>query len=54
MNAAGQETVIAKSSIAKDELAPVSLMPATFGLSIPEADFHHLVAWLAGQTKETK
>ncbi len=49
VNATGQEVTIAKSTIAKDELAPVSLMPATFGLSIPEADFHNLLAWLAAQ-----
>lgn len=49
VNAAGQEITVAKDTIAKDELAPVSLMPATFGLSIPEADFHHLLAWLASQ-----
>jgi len=49
VNATGQEITVAKSAIAQDELAPVSLMPATFGLSIPEADFHHLLAWLASQ-----
>jgi len=49
VNAAGQEITVAKDTIAKDELAPISLMPATFGLSIPEADFHHLLAWLASQ-----
>jgi putative membrane-bound dehydrogenase-like protein len=47
VNATGQEITVAKDTIAKDELAPVSLMPATFGLSIPEADFHNLLAWLA-------
>jgi putative membrane-bound dehydrogenase-like protein len=49
VNATGQEVTVAKDTIAKDELAPVSLMPATFGLSIPEADFHNLLAWLAAQ-----
>jgi len=47
VNATGQEVTVSKDTIAKDELAPVSLMPATFGLSIPEADFHNLLAWLA-------
>ena len=52
VNATGQETTLAKAAIAKDELSPLSLMPATFGLVMPEADFHHLVAWLAGQKKQ--
>lgn len=46
VNATGQETTLPKSSISKDDVSPLSLMPATFGLSIPEADFHHLLAWL--------
>jgi hypothetical protein len=29
-------------------------MPATFGLAIPEADFHHLLAWLAARTDKAK
>ena len=49
VNATGQEINVARSTIAKDELSPVSLMPATFGPSIPEVDFHHLLAWLASQ-----
>jgi putative membrane-bound dehydrogenase-like protein len=49
VNATGQEVTVAKDTIAKDDLAPVSLMPATFGLSIPEPDFHNLLAWLAAQ-----
>jgi putative heme-binding domain-containing protein len=49
VNATGQEITVAKDTITKDELAPVSLMPATFGAAIPEADFHHLLAWLATQ-----
>jgi GNAT superfamily N-acetyltransferase len=46
VNATGQEITVTKSSIAKDELSPLSLMPATFGQAITEADFHHLLAWL--------
>jgi putative membrane-bound dehydrogenase-like protein len=49
VNATGQETSVPKAGIAKDELSPLSLMPATFGLSIPEADFHSMLAWLAAQ-----
>ena len=52
VNATGQETALSKANMAKDELAPISLMPATFGLAIPEADFHNLVAWLSGQKKQ--
>lgn len=49
VNAAGQETTLAKAQIAKDERSPLSLMPATFGLAMSEADFHNLLAWLAAQ-----
>ena len=52
VNATGQETTLAKASIAKDEVSPLSLMPATFGLVMPETDFHNLIAWLAGQKKQ--
>ncbi|HEX2751256.1 MAG TPA: hypothetical protein VHM91_24815, partial [Verrucomicrobiales bacterium] len=49
VNATGQESTLSKAAISKDELSPFSLMPATFGVSIPEADFHNLLAWLASQ-----
>ncbi|HWB05023.1 MAG TPA: PVC-type heme-binding CxxCH protein [Verrucomicrobiales bacterium] len=49
VNATGQEITVLKSSVARDELSPLSLMPATFGVAIPEADFHNLLAWLASQ-----
>ncbi len=49
VNATGQETTISKADIQKDEVSPLSLMPSTFGLTIPEADYHHLLHWLGSQ-----
>jgi putative heme-binding domain-containing protein len=50
VNAAGEEATLARSAIATDSTSNLSLMPATFAQSIPEADFHNLVAWLASLT----
>jgi putative heme-binding domain-containing protein len=47
VDAAGQEHRLPKSGIKTNEETALSLMPAAFGQSIPEADFHHLIAWLA-------
>ncbi len=48
-DAAGTETRIPKSDIKADTLLPQSLMPPTFGQTLPESDFSHLVAWLLSQ-----
>jgi putative heme-binding domain-containing protein len=54
VDAAGQETTVARDQVAKDETAVLSLMPATFGASLTEAEFHALVAWLATQKAEVR
>ena len=54
VDAAGQETTVARDQVAKDEAAVLSLMPATFGASLTEAEFHALVAWLATQKAEVR
>jgi hypothetical protein len=54
VDAAGQETTVARDQVAKDETAVLSLMPATFGASLSEAEFHALVAWLATQKAEVR
>ncbi len=46
VDAAGKEHRVIKADILKNEETALSLMPAAFGNSIPEADFHDLVAWL--------
>jgi putative heme-binding domain-containing protein len=48
-DAAGTETRIPKSDIKADTLLPQSLMPPTFGQTLPESDFSHLLAWLLSQ-----
>ena len=47
--ATGTETRIPKSDIKADTLLPQSLMPPTFGQTLPESDFTHLLAWLLSQ-----
>jgi putative membrane-bound dehydrogenase-like protein len=46
VDAAGKEQRIAKAEIEKNELTGLSLMPAAFGLSIPEPDFNDLIGFL--------
>jgi len=46
VDATGKEHRIPKSEIEKNELTGLSLMPAAFGQSIPEADFNDLIAFL--------
>ncbi|MES2708943.1 MAG: PVC-type heme-binding CxxCH protein [Verrucomicrobiota bacterium] len=46
VDAAGKETRLSKSEIATNEETGLSLMPAAFAQSIPEADLNNLVAWL--------
>lgn len=48
-DAAGQEHRVEKSSITENTESALSLMPAAFGQSIPEADFYHLLAYLLKQ-----
>ncbi len=48
-DAAGNETRVPKAEVEKDEVLPLSLMPAIFGQTIPETDFHDLLAWLLGR-----
>jgi hypothetical protein len=48
VDATGKEQRIPKAEIAKNELTGLSLMPAAFGQSIPEADFNDLLAFLLG------
>ena len=45
-DAAGQEHSVEKSQISDNSETHLSLMPAVFGESIPEADFYHLLAYL--------
>jgi putative heme-binding domain-containing protein len=49
VDAAGKEHRVPKAEIKADEETGFSLMPGAFGQSIPEADFHDLVAWLVGR-----
>lgn len=51
VDATGQEHRIPKSDIEKNEVAGLSLMPAAFGHSIPESDFHNLIAFLLEHEK---
>lgn len=46
VDATGKEQRIAKAEIDKNEVTGLSLMPAVFGLSIPETDFNDLMAFL--------
>lgn len=46
VDATGKDHRIPKSEIEKNELTGLSLMPAAFGQSIPEADFNDLIAFL--------
>ncbi|MDB6070057.1 MAG: hypothetical protein JWL81_1228, partial [Verrucomicrobiales bacterium] len=52
VDAAGQEHRLVKSTIKKNEETAMSLMPAIFGMSIPEADFYDLMAWLLSQSSK--
>ncbi len=49
VDAAGQEHRVPKAEIKTNEETALSLMPAAYGQSIPEADFHDLIAWLLDQ-----
>ena len=49
VDAAGQEHRLPKADIKTNEETALSLMPAAFGQSIPEADFQDLMAWLMSQ-----
>ncbi len=49
VDAAGNEQRISKAEIKQDTVLPVSLMPPTFGQTMSEADFHHLLGWLLKQ-----
>ena len=51
VDATGKEHRLNKSDIAKNDLTGLSLMPAAFGQSIPEADFYDLVAFLLAEKK---
>jgi putative heme-binding domain-containing protein len=42
----GQEQRVAKADVAEDTVTPLSLMPAVFDQTIPEADLHDLLAYL--------
>ena len=48
-DAQGQEVRIPKTAIAKQELVPLSPMPANLAAEIAEADFYHLLAYLLAQ-----
>jgi putative heme-binding domain-containing protein len=50
-DATARETSIARADVAKEEVMPMSLMPAAFGEVIPEADFKDLMAWLLALQK---
>jgi putative heme-binding domain-containing protein len=52
VDATGKETTVAKTAVAKDEISTFSLMPSTLAVSIPEADFHNLLGWLASLKSE--
>jgi putative heme-binding domain-containing protein len=49
VDAAGQEHRVPRAEIKSNEETALSLMPAAFGQSIPEADFNDLMAWLLDQ-----
>lgn len=46
IDASGQNHRVLKSEIAKSEVSAVSLMPATFGSVLGEAEFRDLAGWL--------
>jgi putative heme-binding domain-containing protein len=50
----GRESMAAKEQIEENTETPLSLMPPTFGLSIPEADYYHLMAYLLSQSTPRK
>ena len=52
VDAAGQEHRIPKADIKSNEETALSLMPAAFGASVPEADFLDLMAWLLKQRSD--
>ena len=49
VDAAGQEQRVPKSDIKTNVETAMSLMPGAFGASIPEPDFHDLMAWLLAE-----
>ncbi len=51
-DATGKENAVAKANIESNTTTPLSLMPPSFGQAIPEADFHHLMAWLLSQSQK--
>jgi putative membrane-bound dehydrogenase-like protein len=48
VDATGREQRIPRADIKKNEVTGLSLMPAAFGLSIPEPDFYDLIGFLLG------
>jgi putative heme-binding domain-containing protein len=42
----GKEVRVAKNSVEEKQVSPLSPMPANFAEQVPEADFHHLMAYL--------
>lgn len=45
-DAAGREQRVSKSTVVKDDVQPLSLMPPVFGQTLPEKDFTDLLGWL--------
>ena len=48
----GKEVRITRDEVKNRELSPVSPMPANFAETVPEADFHHLLAFLLSQREK--
>jgi putative heme-binding domain-containing protein len=49
VDANGKEFSVKKSAVTDRQESELSLMPDTFGESLPAADFHHLLAYLLSQ-----
>ena len=48
-DAAGKEVRVPQTDVEKRTASPLSPMPANFDTVVPEADFHHLLAYLLEQ-----
>jgi putative heme-binding domain-containing protein len=48
-DAAGKEVRVPQTDVEKRTISPLSPMPANFDTAVPEADFHHLLAYLLEQ-----
>ena len=46
----GKEQRIPKNEVDESNLSPISPMPSNFAEAIPEKDFHHLLAFLLGES----